>query len=531
MIIRTSALLVALSVVPPVVLAQSGQPLFQIDRYEIDGNSLIDDERLMSLIQSHTGPSQSIDSIRRAQAAIEQQYRDAGYDTVRAITPEQALDTGVIRIVVIESRIKQVKVVGNQHFDNNNVLNSLPALKEDTPPSLRQLSENIQLANENPAKQIEVLLNSLPVPGEIEARVLVKDSQPVKVSATLDNTGNASTGRHRAGVAVQHANLFNADHVATAAYITSPEEPSRVDIFSVSYRLPLYQLGDSIDVIVGDSSVESATTETVAGPLNFNGSGRVYGLRYNHYFAREGEFSARITVGLDQKEFDNNCNIGGLSCGSADQDVSTRAATIAWLGLWQSAGRRTELFYTYAANLGGVSNGDDASFQAIRNGANNNFKVLRYGFSQTNSYKNNWQSRLALIGQYSKNPLIPGEQFGLVGSTLVRGFEERAIGTDQGTVVNIELYSPNFGSALGLPESVSTRAIGFIDYGFGKNNPPLSSTDLRETEVISAGLGLRFELTGRMTLNTDLASVINTEDRLDEERGDLRLHFLFTYLF
>jgi hypothetical protein len=66
-------------------------------------------------------------------------------------------------------------------------------------------------------------------------------------------------------------------------------------------------------------------------------------------------------------------------------------------------------------------------------------------------FANGWQARLAGSAQYTNTPLLAGEQFGLAGSTTVRGFQERAVAADSGIVANAELYTPELASSVGLP--------------------------------------------------------------------------------
>jgi hemolysin activation/secretion protein len=499
-----------------------------IQRFAIEGNRILDDAQLQAVVEPFTGPARGIDDIRAALLAIEKAYRAAGYGAVRAVTPEQEITTGVIRIRVIEAELGEVQVVGNTHFSDRNVLAGLPSLRTGTAPDLRRLAENLQLANENPARKSEVLLSATEQEGVLEARVLVEDSRPLTLSASLDNTGNSSTGRHRLGVAVQHANLFDRDHVATAAYTTSPEEPDQVDIYSVSYRLPLYSLGDSLDFIFGDSSVASGTSETVAGPLDFSGDGRVIVGRYNHYFPRRGEYASRLTFGWEQRRYENECVIAGVTCGSADADIEVRPASLTYSGRWDSPGRVSDFYLSAARNIPGGSRGSSDDFAAIRAGADADYALLRAGGSHLRAL-GTWQFRSALHLQYASGPLIPAEQFSLAGSTATRGFEERALATDSGVVVNLELYTPGFAVPAGLPGTL--RGVLFVDGAAGRNHDVVSSVQVSEITVASAGAGLRGELGRRAALLLDVASVIVEDTASSERRGDVKAHFAINLQF
>lgn len=502
---------------------------FAIRNYEISGNQLLEVGQLLPLLAPFTGDQRTLADVRKAQAAIENAYRAAGYGAVRAVIPEQEVTGGVIRIRVVEARIRQVEVVGNRHFDAANVRAALPALREGESPNLRLISENIQLANENPTRAAEVLLSSLGEEGSLKASVLVRDSRPLRVSASLDNTGSDSTGKQRLGVALQHANLFDRDHVGTLAYTTSPERHQDVNIFSLSYRIPFYRLGDSLDLVYGRSDVQAATSQTVAGPLNFSGEGTVFAVRYNHYFPRSGEYSSRLSLGWDRRHYRNACDIGGVSCGAADADVTVRPLSLSYTGRQAGADGSLDYYLTLVGNVPGGTAGRDADFDQVRAGAEADYVVGRIGASLVRRV-GKWQARLALNAQYSAEPLVPGEQFGLAGANAVRGFEERAVASDSGVVANLELFTPPASLPLAADAPV-IRGVLFADAASGHNRDVEPGTRPRHLTLGSIGIGLRGEWRHNASLSLDLAKVVRSHPAADRDSGDLHAHFAINLLF
>lgn len=513
------------------VLADDAGAQFPIKHFEISGNQLFSDEELQRLVAPYTGEARTYADIQRAQRAVQNAYLAAGFGAVQAITPEQELTDGNVRIHVVEARITHVTVIGNSWFDEANIRAGVPSLREGELPNLRKISENVQLANENPTKRVEVLLNAPTAADELQARILVKDQNPLRISTSLDNTGNQSTGRTRLGVALQHANLFNRDHVATLAYTTSPEETNKVDVYSLSYRLPIYAWGDSLDLIYGYSSVTSASSQTVAGALNFNGSGRVLAARYNHHFARRGEYISQLTLGLERRDYLNSCSIGGISCGSADADVSVLPISATYIGQWAGGSNNFDFYGTLVHNISGGNKNDDQDFATVRHGADADYNLLRAGASWVHSFSQGWQSRIAFNGQYAPEPLIPGEQIGLVGAAAVRGFNERVIATDSGIFTNLELYTPNLGTHLGLGSSKSLRGLVFIDAADGRNRSVISGTQVHHATLASLGVGLRADWSNRASFRLDVANVIQSHPEAGENTGDVRGHFALNILF
>lgn len=509
--------------------AQAKTELFDINRFKIEGNTLLKPEEIEEVLKPFTGKKREYATVQRAIEALSQRYRTEGFSVVWVVAPEQDLDQGVVTLRVIETRIGKIVIQGNRFFDDLNIRASLPALKEEVSPKAGDISANVQLCNENQAKQVDVVLRPGKEQGVVDASVEVIDVRPFKVFMTFDNTGNQQTGDFRLGFGMQHANLFNRDHVGTLNYVTSPGKEDQVSLYSGSYRLPLYSLGNSMDFIIAYSDVSAGTAQTVAGPLTFSGKGAVYGWRYNQLLARRGEYSHRLVYGLDYRAYENDCtlgNFGATGCGPAAVDVTVRPISLAYSGNWAKPGQSSDFYVALSHNIPGATNGGESDFKAARpspnggDGASSHYTILRFGASMANAFESNWQVRAAFNAQYTDDALISGEQFGLAGATSVRGFLEREIARDNGYFVNLELYTPNLAGEL-IPGGGNLRGLLFCDLARAANNP-LAGEAEQDTSVASIGAGLRWNIQRNFNLRFDLARVM--DEGGSKQAGDIRGH-------
>jgi len=228
--------------------SQDAIPQFDIKNYQVEGNTLIAADKLESILAPFTGTAKDFGTVQEAVDALEKAYRSHGFTMATVIVPEQEIKDGIIRLKVIENRIGKINIEGNRFFNEANILNSLPLHQGET-PNINAVSRSLKLANENPAKKTNVLFQTSEKEDAIDANVVVKDEKPWKIGITADNTGDKETYRSRMGLLLQHANIFNRDHILTLQYITSPENPKDVNIYSMSYHVPIYSLGSSIDLI------------------------------------------------------------------------------------------------------------------------------------------------------------------------------------------------------------------------------------------------------------------------------------------
>jgi hemolysin activation/secretion protein len=398
---------------------------------------------------------------------------------------------------------------------------------------MRQMSENIQLANENPAKQVEVTLGVSEEENKVNARVEVTEEDPQRYYVTLDNTGTTTSGRHRVGVSYQNANILNRDQTLTLNYITALDQPTgvKVDIFSAGYRIPIYALGDAIDIIYANSSTNTpANVLAPGGTLGINGKGAVYSLRYNHIMPRQGEYSSRLVAGFDYKFINATCTTAGapvvFGTSASCTPYTVRPVSLTYSGNWQKPGKAIDFNVGLATNLpmgsrytAGTTGFDRYSFVAGRP-TNDRFTVLRLGGSFTTVLPKDYLFRAALTGQYARNALISGEQIGLAGSNAVRGFYERGVAADRGYFSNLEIYSPELAPEVGATGNL--KALIFYDFASGQNLDVASTTTTmaRISHISSFGAGLRYNLKKDISFKFDVASV------WDGHRGDATGAFL-----
>ncbi|MCV2371297.1 ShlB/FhaC/HecB family hemolysin secretion/activation protein [Roseateles oligotrophus] len=515
-------------------MAQTVESRMQVNEFKVSGNSLLTQTEVDAILAPFKG-LRTLDELKQAALALQERYRKAGYGAVIAFVPEQTAINGTASIAVLEGRISRVEVTGNRQFSEDNIRRSLPALAPGRTPEVQLIDLQIQLANESPAKQVAVSLEPGQNQGEVEARVLVSESSPLRWTTALDNTGNASTGRLRANLGVHHAALWDLDHVLSLQFQFAPEELKKVAVYSASYRIPLYAQGMTLDAFLAHSNIDGGTSNTPAGPLAFNGRGDIAALRLNKFLPRLGEVDQRLSVGFDQRTYLNDCNIAGLpsgACGSAGESVTVQPLSVEY-----NAQRQGESPLSATLTLiGNTSLGgrytSPAQFDAVRVGAKRSYATLRLNANGGFTLPDQWQIQARISSQYSPDALVSGEQFGLGGASSVRGYEEREFVGDSGVFASLELHTPNLSKNLGggLAEQLAgLRALAFIDGGMISNQlgTPCHYQSSR-CGIASAGLGLRLGAR-QLQLRLDVAQALRTANFT--QRSDIKFHFQASYSF
>ena len=491
---------------------------FEITRFAVQGNTLLTAPDIDKLLTPFTGKDRDFGHVQMALEALEAAYHARGFNIVQVALPEQELNQGVVTLQVIETRIGKLRVEGNSVFSQDNIRRSVPGLVEGQTPNLGDVSSSLKLANENPSKKTALQLQSGDKDDEVNAVLKVDDDKLWKVGASVDNSGNPNTGESQLTMQFQHANMLDRDHVMSLQYTTTAEKPSQVSVYGLGYHIPLYALGDSIDLFASYSDVDSGSVLAGIFNLQVSGRGTVVGGRYNQLLRRRGEYESRITYGLDYKEFQSNVSLQGVQLGN---DVIVHPFSIAYTGVLGMADGELSFTVTGMRNIPGGDKGKSADFNRVRAGAPAGYSLLRYSAGYSRALPADWQMRLVLAGQQTSDALIPGEQFGAGGATTVRGFDERDISNDTGHLISAEVYTPNFCSGI-QTFAAQCRALVFYDTASVRRNDPLPG-EVAKASIGSVGLGLRVSVSKYLTLQMDYGHVV--DGGITQRKGDKKLHF------
>jgi hemolysin activation/secretion protein len=510
-------------------------PRFPIARFAVEGATLMSAERIEATLAPFIGSGRTAADVQQARAALEAAYARLGYGATQVVVPEQEIVDGVVRLRVIEGRVRDVVIEGNRFFDAANVRRSLPALVDGAPLDTARLARELRLANESPVKQTTVVLKGGADEGDLTAQVRVDDQRPWRFSLSLDNTGTPETGEYRVGVGFQHANLFDRDHVLTLQYLTSPGKENDPDqlalppndnvlIAGAGYHVPLYSLGDSVDLIAGYANVDSGVVQNL---FAVSGSGWFYGGRYNFGLPSLGSLEQKLALGFDWRIYNNDVAPVGTSA-SVTPDYTLHPLSLAYSGAYRTAGQ--ELLFSVAGvqNIPGGNDGTQATFDAVRPGAPASYTLARATLNYLLGLPRGLQARARVAGQYTQDELLPAEQFGIGGMDSVRGFFERQYAGDRGYSGSLELYSPDFGGDLLPPGNWRARVLAFYDFGrVYRINP-----EAFEPEVIgisSAGPGIRIAYGTSLSMRFDYGFQIQrgVPPSSDTSRANFSLVWVF----
>ena len=382
---------------------------FNVVGFDIIGENPLNSDETDKILAPFLGEHQGMDRLLEAAARLEREIVLSGNSFHRVVLPQQTIEDGRINLDIIVFKLANINVSGNQHFSQENVKRSLPALESGAIPDTKELSRELILANDHPSKEVTLRIKQSDIVDRVDAELAVQDQRPWHIFAVLNNIGQDNTGNFRLSAGVQHSNLLNHDHSLTFSYTTSPDHTSEVKQYGFNYRIPVYLLSGNFSFFYSKSDVDSGTIQQV---FDVSGAGEFSGGSYTHTFLNRGNYRHRATIGVDDKLFENNIDFQGTPIGT---DVRTRPLTLSYAGEWRFPQASLQIDLSYIRNFTGGGLNKGSNFSATRFGAKQSWEALRINSNGNYILNNNWLISATLVGQYSNEPLISGEQFGLGG--------------------------------------------------------------------------------------------------------------------
>ena len=490
-----------------------GVVYFNVDAFDVTGENPLGRQETDALLAPYLGEQAGFLGLSNAAEVLESAIRAKGYTFHRVIVPPQRA-RGTIELRVLEFRIGDVIIEGNEHFDRENILAMLPSLVPGETPNSRALSRDMQRANQHPAKNLSLTMRPSDAEDRVDALVSVEDTSPHRFFANANNWGSDSTGEARLALGYQYGNFLGRDHVVTATYTTSPKETDSVKQYGLTWQMPLYDRAASLTLLASYSDVDSGV---VADFFEVTGEGTVFGATLDHSLLNRGRYRHGLRAMIFDKAFDNAVDFLGQDIGT---DLRSTPIGIGYRGAWVNERASLGFTATYERNAPIGRNNDRDLYAQARTGADTNWYAFRFNGFADYRISGPWLLRTRLNGQYAGQPLIPGEQFGLGGERSIRGFQQRVDASDDGLSANVELWLPR--------PTDSTNVLLFLDGGVGTRHENLAGEEGTPT-LLGTGIGLRWRQSRHFNASLDWAYVL--EGTGETEDGDSRLHFNVTAMF
>lgn len=509
----------------PGLRAQSeGELSFPITRIEVSGNTLYPEEILQHLLAPFTGGERGAEDVEAARRHLEKFYQDNGYLRVLVNIPQQEVTSGVVRLEVLESRVGEVKVVGNRYFSQASILRAVPALRPGTILHVPEVEKQLNALNAD--KNLAVRLKLLPARdlGVDDVELQVEDTLPLHASLELNNRASHNTSSLRLNGVLRYENLWQRKHSLSLQYQTTPKEPDEVQVVGLSYVMPAFW---NPKHYLASYAVWTDSETAFGEGFSVLGNGFIAGARYLVPLPPRDTYYHTLSLGLDYKDFNETIGVAGDEASRAHLPITYLPFSLDYQGTHVGKTGNTQVH----AGVSGVFRGlvsDPEEFAEKRLDARGNYLIFTAGIEREQRLPWNMGLGLKVDGQLASEPLISSEQYSAGGMQSVRGYKESDSLGDNAVHFSGEWRLPELGSATGQGSWLKATPYAFYDFAWlTVKSPGAEATD--EFAPQGTGVGLRGTLFGSIDYQADMARALKSTDRTDG--GATRLHFLVKYRF
>lgn len=484
--------------------------------YRFSGNTAFSDGELAAIAAPYTNRAVSSQELEALRRALTLHYVNRGYVNSGALLPDQDLAGGIVEFRIVEGRLSEVQVEGNEQFRTGYLERRLAAGVE---PPLRvdDLEQRLRLLQQDQRIQrVNAELGPGASPADGVLRVRVEEGPMYRAWLDFANEQSPAIGEYRGRLYAAHENLTGRGDPLSLMYGLT----DGLDEIAASYELPLGGAGTRLELRYDYDS--SDVVEDPFDSIDIESRTASYGIGLRHALRHTPGEELWLGLRAEYRESRNYLLGDRFSFSLGPENGKSQVAVLRVTQDWSRRGPSQAL-----AVRSMFSFGIDALGATLHSGDTEDGRFASWLLqAQWARRVAPWDSELLtrLDLQLASDALLPLEQFSIGGRYSVRGYRENQIVRDHGIVGSLELRVPLIRSLEGEPV---LQVAPFVDVGRGWNRD--RGTPSPRT-LAGAGVGLRWAVTPDAQIEFywggELRDVSEPTDRSSQDRG---LHFRVTY--
>ncbi|MCA6553621.1 MAG: ShlB/FhaC/HecB family hemolysin secretion/activation protein, partial [Pseudanabaena sp. M135S2SP2A07QC] len=483
--------------------------LIIVKKFEVTGSSVFSDRELDAITTPYLDQPLSIFELLQIRTKITELYIDRGYITSGAYLPEQDLQKGIVKIQIVEGGLAEIKIKGLTRL-NEDYIKSRLVIATGKPLNRNRLLEALQLLQINPLiENISANLSPSLQSGFNDLEVKVTEAPTFSLPITLDNSRTPSVGSERRQIQLNEANLTGIGDRLSISYSNT----NGSNAFDVSYTIPFNPNNGTIGMSFGTSV--SNVIEPPFNILDITSNSRNYELTLRQPILQNTVQDLALGLSLSHRQSSASLLNGLIPFPSIETgtDGQTRVTALRFFQEYVQRSAEEVFAVRSQINLGLKALGSTINLNA----PDSQFVSWRGQMQYVRLFAPETLLLLRTDLQLSDRPLLSKEQINFGGQDNIRGYRQDALLSDNGLLLSMEMRIP----LLRLPEiSGMLQIITFYDFGTVWNHQAETNPD--PSTLASVGVGLRFQVSDRLTIRIDLGiplSRIFAEKKTLQENG------------
>jgi hemolysin activation/secretion protein len=453
--------------------------------FRFTGNTAISDAELQAIAAPYVGRPIGNAELEELRLAVTRRYVEEGYVNSGAVIPDQDVSDGTITLRIIEGRLSEIVVGGENHFAPAYLADRL-ALGAGPPLNVNRLQERMQLMLQDPQiERMEAQLAPGVGRGDAVLRVDVTEAKRFLAGLTLSNDRSPVVGEYQAEAFVAARNLLGRGD----AFTLRAAGTEGVGDYSAGFSLPLSARGTLLNLRY--TRTRSHVVEPPLDQLDIGAQSHSFDAALAHPIVESLQRVLTASIAFSRRGT-QNFFLGQPSPfipGAPDGSTTVSVLRLGLDGVMRSerevvAGR--VLFSRGLDALGATVSSDPAV-------PDSRFNALLGQFQWVRAVSKDGQIIVRADGQHANDALLGPEKYSLGGLDSVRGYRKDALVRDNGWFASAEYRHLVGRLPLGpnpSPGDGAIRVAAFADYGraWDHDGPPNAPKVLA-----SVGPGIRWE--------------------------------------
>lgn len=470
---------------------------FMVQSIQITGNTLFDTPTLQALVADAQGKNLTLSQLGELAARITDYYRSHGYPLARAIIPAQTIQSGIVRVEIIEARYGKISLDNRSRANDPLLQATLSPLQSGQAIGQTALDHALLLLSDIPGVVVAATLRPGETVGTSDLLVDTKPGPAVTGNVVLDNYGNRYTGRARIGGTV---NLINSLHLGDVLSVNGLSSGGGLNYGRIAYESLLNGRGTRMGGAY--SALRYALGDTLAS-LDAHGTAQVASLWAKQPLVRSRDVNLYGQIQYDRLKLRDHIDASVIR---TDRHLDNWTASLA------SDARDTLLSGAVTAwNLGwttGRVGFDDAAAQSTDAGSvktQGSFSKWNANLARLQSLSPKDGLYLAFSGQWASTNLDPSQKMTAGGPYTVRAYDMGAVSGDTGYLGTIE-----FRHNLGTAWQGQWQAVAFVDSAHVTVNKNTWVAGTNSATLSGAGVGLNWAGADQWTARAYIATPIGS---------------------
>jgi hemolysin activation/secretion protein len=408
---------------------KTGDALAQVQRWVLQGNTILADDVLQTLLLPFTLVELSLPQIREAAAVVQQAYEDAGW-IARVEVPPQDVTAGSVRLQIIEARMGEVRLEASA--TTRVAPERLQAWVYAQQPGGQALyrpalDRGLLLADDLSGVSLVGALQASTQPQATDVILNAAAEPAYSMDVSADNSNARSVGANR----VSASGAWASPAGYGESYSAQAFKSEGSDFLRVVASAPLGYSGLKGSVSLSQLDYKIITPDSKGSPQDINGRSQSASVDLSYPLLRSNPGNVYLTAGLEDRHYLGHAN------GELNSHYLVQGGNIGLIGnFFDRWGGSAANSYSLSWREGRVQSGQVQVNAAV----DGHFAKTSWSFSRQQSVRSDLSLFASINGQNTDSKVLDGsENFILGGPSGVRAYPVSEGAGPQGRVINLEL--------------------------------------------------------------------------------------------